>query len=178
MIVSYTANISNETYNQLLSSFSNEESKTLFIASFKENNNEKLNNNIFAIRILSNSEYDRYLMNNTCNGAINKRSDSVFHFCDRDGASALVWYYTGDKDAHNSKLYNNPNIYRIRTSDIKGAFGHLVFIYELSENNENNNCISRKTKKSVIDIFSQLITVKTNITVLILKLRFKPIKIL
>jgi len=117
--------------------------------------NEHQNNNSVIVRTLSNDEYSKYLMNSTFGGSIVMKDENVFHFCDKDGASTLLYYLNKDYTAHDNKLYNNPNIYKRYTYGTGGNwfFGHFVFIYELKLNNKNNNCTLRKTKKSVLDIF-------------------------
>jgi len=141
----------NSLYNAIINAKSAEELWQLR-ETLKENNDIIDSSDKMCIRCFSYNEYEKHLMNSSLDGSINIKDENVFHFCDTKGASGLLYYYSSEATAYDSRLYNNPNIDKRYVSGNR-YFGHVVFIYELISNNTNNNCMLRKTMKSVLDIF-------------------------
>ena len=100
--MSYIANISDETYNQLLSSLSNE-NRDLFISSFKKNESITTNTNNINIRILSENEYNKFLLNSNFGGSITAGANNVFNFYNNNITISCV----AALGAHAANVSNN-----------------------------------------------------------------------
>ena len=77
MSMSYT--ISNELYDKLINSNLEENLKNELI-NLSNSNIDNIKSNFYMIRILSYNEYEKYIKNGTCDGAISSKNTAVFHF--------------------------------------------------------------------------------------------------
>jgi hypothetical protein len=85
MSITIHKNLSEQEYNNILTASTLNELEAvrdLFLDSISNNNSdtENLNNSLVLIRCLSKEEYDKYLINGTCAGAITKNEINVWHY--------------------------------------------------------------------------------------------------
>jgi len=131
----------NEKYNALMNAKSAEEMWQLR-ESFLENNNENiLDKNLISIRILSNNEYNDFIVSGTCNGSITTNNNNVWHNSinqnyklsnDPNSAnSSDSPGYTSNGITYVGQYGMNDGSYRLYRTSVNG-------IFELLQNNTNN----------------------------------------
>jgi len=151
-----TLNLTQEQYNQLIEYIKPNEELTNVLRINEEN--DISNDSLAIIRILSNNEYEKYIINSNFDDSVTKRSENIFHFCQgKDSClmqlqhlyinaagveSELVDYVFAalktkniDLDKYKNKLYFKTNTWNNKRSNF-----NMNTFFELTESTTTNTC--------------------------------------
>jgi len=151
--------ISNELYNQLINANTLEEfqqSRDLIVNS-QTSDEISLNYNSIFVRILSLSEYDKYIVNSTLNGSVTKKNINVWHY--QGLAGGLHYAYASQNHWNDcnasiaSKLhYPVSSVLRDTTGNgIKMTIPSTTIYSEILSNNTSNTGIAYFPIEQVTD---------------------------
>ena len=148
-------------YDDIKSSNTNDEIDQL-IYLLTKNENESVNSNIsFEIRILSSNEYNKYIINGTCNGSIINCDENVWHSINYDRSLFvyynstdwtpykglevnLLWY--GDRTPYGTAILQCNNVTIVKVGDSESYGTIFYYYYSIVQDNSGNLCsISNKT---------------------------------
>jgi len=151
--------------------FNINEIKNELLSLFNENIEDSPTRNLFSCRILSIDEYDKYILNSTLNGSINKYDSNVwndflktnvngFVCCHRPIGESISTWNSGIKQ-NKFVCYSNTNIKKLpeytnfNNYEVRGCSPNVkdnVYVYtNLSQDDSNNKCkyaTQRKTYES------------------------------
>jgi len=121
--------VNDEQYNDFINSLTIEQKSML---RNNEDNNDDSDDSLAIIRILSNSEYDQYIINSTCDGSISLNNQNVWHH---------------DEPRQDVSINTGHSNYSL------GEFGSCVLLKELVQNNIKENACLYSQSKIKVDMF-------------------------
>ena len=146
--------LSQAQYDELMHSSLDDTRSLLNDLFYEDHNNSSYTS--YSIRILSNNEYNKCLMNSSLNGSITIKNENVWHFCDNTNSQSFCFTPNSSRSVAERNvaycLIDPVNFTYWCTKNGAKNFGNFAIIYEIINNNTNRQFSLRKIKTTSYDI--------------------------